>query len=91
VRDVKPRTRERAEPRRLAGLRAAAKTNAERFARFREVQQRVAAVSIGPLTERELFLVGVGLYWAEGSKSKTYAIRERIAFINSDPTMITAL
>jgi transcriptional regulator with XRE-family HTH domain len=90
VRDVKPRTRERAELRRLAGLRAAAKTNAERFARFREVQQRVAAVSIGPLTERELFLVGVGLYWAEGSKSKTYAIRERIAFINSDPTMITA-
>lgn len=40
------------------------------------------------MSERELFLVGVGLYWAEGSKSKTYSRRERVTFVNSDPDMI---
>lgn len=45
-------------------------------------------VSVGELTERELFLAGVALYWAEGSKDKPYARRERVAFVNSDPSMI---
>ena len=35
-------------------------------------------------------MIGVGLYWAEGSKSKPYDRRERITFRNSDPTMIGA-
>ncbi|WP_324290174.1 hypothetical protein [Streptomyces antarcticus] len=47
-----------------------------------------ASEEIGLLTKRELFLVGVGLYWAEGSKSKAYALRERVIFVNSDSTMI---
>jgi transcriptional regulator with XRE-family HTH domain len=78
VNDVRPRSRDRAAKRRADGLRAAAKTNASRYSRFREVQQRLAAAAIGPLTERDLFLLGVGLFWAEGSKSKPYAIRDRI-------------
>lgn len=41
------------------------------------------------MTDRELFLVGVGLYWAEGSKNKPYRRQERITFVNSDPDMIT--
>jgi len=40
------------------------------------------------MTDRELFLVGVGLYWAEGSKDKPYARRENVTFVNSDPGMI---
>jgi hypothetical protein len=36
-----------------------------------------------------LFLVGVALYWAEGSKDKPYDRREQLMFINSDPTVIT--
>ncbi|MDQ0787446.1 hypothetical protein QFZ63_004691 [Streptomyces sp. B3I7] len=43
---------------------------------------------IGSLTERELFLIGVGLYWAEGAKDKAYARREYVLFVNSDPGMI---
>jgi transposase-like protein len=85
---VKPRSTDRAKSRRLAGLRAAAKTNAARNARFREVQVRLASTAIGPLSDRELFLVGVALYWAEGSKSKPYSTRDRITFTNSDPTVI---
>ncbi|KKS97935.1 MAG: hypothetical protein UV73_C0004G0077 [Candidatus Gottesmanbacteria bacterium GW2011_GWA2_43_14] len=38
---------------------------------------------IGNLTKRELFLTGVGLYWAEGFKKD-----RRLGFANSDPKMI---
>lgn len=47
-----------------------------------------AGNEIGRLTDRELFLVGVGLYWAEGTKSKPHRPGERVAFVNSDPGMI---
>jgi hypothetical protein len=30
----------------------------------------------------------VALYWAQGSKDKTYARRERAIFINSDPGVV---
>ncbi|MFC9911844.1 helix-turn-helix domain-containing protein [Streptomyces sp. NPDC127197] len=43
---------------------------------------------IGELTDRELFMAGVALYWAEGSKSKPYDRRERAIFVNSDPGVI---
>lgn len=47
-----------------------------------------ASTQIGPLTDRELFMVGVALYWAEGTKDKTYARRERATFVNSDADVI---
>ncbi|MEU6366134.1 hypothetical protein ABZ876_10315 [Streptomyces sp. NPDC046931] len=50
-----------------------------KFAAFRE---------IAALTDRELFLAGVALYWAEGSKSKPYDRRERAIFVNSDPGVV---
>ncbi|MEU3516387.1 hypothetical protein ABZ770_14045 [Streptomyces sp. NPDC006654] len=43
---------------------------------------------IGEMTDRELFMAGVALYWAEGSKSKPYDRRERVVFVNSDPGVI---
>ncbi|MFB7616393.1 hypothetical protein [Kitasatospora sp. NPDC056181] len=47
-----------------------------------------ARAEVGPMSDRELFLVGVALYWAEGAKDKEYARRERVRFINSDPQVI---
>jgi hypothetical protein len=47
-----------------------------------------AARAVGPLADRELFLVGLALYWAEGTKSKPWAIRDRVTFVNSDPCVI---
>ncbi len=38
---------------------------------------------VGKLTKRELFLVGVALYWAEGFKKD-----KQVGFANSDPTMV---
>ncbi|MFJ9853378.1 hypothetical protein [Streptomyces sp. NPDC101150] len=47
-----------------------------------------AAEKIGELSERELLIAGAALYWAEGSKDKPYARRERVIFVNSDPGAI---
>jgi hypothetical protein len=54
----------------------------------RRLTKDAARESIGGLSDRELFLVGVGLYWAEGGKDKPYERRERVVFVNSDPGMI---
>jgi hypothetical protein len=47
-----------------------------------------ARQEIGTLTERELLMAGIALYWAEGSKSKPYDRRERAVFVNSDADVI---
>ncbi|APY87873.1 hypothetical protein DCW30_08805 [Streptomyces alfalfae] len=65
----------------LAELRAAQE-------REREAQKEAATRAVGRLSERELFLAGVVLYWAEGTKSKTYRRSEALQFINSDPDVI---
>lgn len=88
VRDIRVPNRERAEGRRLGALRASARKRAAQSDRKRELERSVATASIGPLTDRELFIAGVALYWAEGSKSKPYDRRERITFINSDAGVI---
>ncbi|MEV4446518.1 MULTISPECIES: hypothetical protein [Streptomyces] len=54
----------------------------------RQKTKAAAAAEIGTLSDRELFLVGVGMYWAEGSKDKPYDRRENVTFVNSDPGMI---
>ncbi|MFB6436938.1 hypothetical protein ACFCVY_09155 [Streptomyces sp. NPDC056411] len=61
-----------------------------REARDRAIQQirSEATAQIGEITDRELFLTGIGLYWSEGSKSKPHRRSERVTFINSDPGMI---
>ncbi|MEU3888089.1 hypothetical protein [Streptomyces sp. NPDC029041] len=54
----------------------------------RQRTKEAAKQAVGALSPRELFLVGVGLYWAEGGKDKPYARRENVCFVNSDPGMI---
>ncbi|MFJ4281752.1 hypothetical protein [Streptomyces massasporeus] len=54
----------------------------------RQHTKEVAKQAVGTLSPRELFLVGVGLYWAEGGKDKPYDRRENVCFVNSDPGMI---
>ncbi|MDJ0380587.1 hypothetical protein [Streptomyces sp. G-G2] len=64
----------------------------ERTLQIREEERlqvkRAASDEIGTLSDRELFLAGVALYWAEGSKDKPHARRERVVLINSDPDVI---
>ncbi|EST32590.1 hypothetical protein N566_20010 [Streptomycetaceae bacterium MP113-05] len=57
-----------------------------------EERQRTKAAArheVRDLSDRELFLTGIALYWAEVTKDKPHARRERVAFINSDPGVIT--
>lgn len=54
----------------------------------RTQQKAVAYAAVGAVSDRELMLLGVALYWAEGVKDKPYQRRELINFINSDPGMI---
>ncbi|GHF77992.1 helix-turn-helix domain-containing protein [Streptomyces griseosporeus] len=56
--------------------------------REREALKKAAAAAIGELSARELFIVGVALYWAEGAKDKPYRRTEVLNFINSDPNVI---
>ncbi|MFF5886319.1 hypothetical protein [Streptomyces sp. NPDC012589] len=88
VRDLpKPeRKRSRAEAAAIArrGWEAKQRVRDEERRRTKEDARR----AVGDLTPRELFLVGVGLYWAEGTKDKPYDRRESVTFVNSDPDMI---
>ena len=48
----------------------------------------LAEKDIKSISNRELWLIGIALYWAEGSKEKEYRTTSRTAFSNSDPKMI---
>ncbi|MDO8584776.1 MAG: hypothetical protein Q7R85_01500 [bacterium] len=67
--------------------RGAAIRHANRLATISRIHAE-AAKDIINISERELFLIGVALYWAEGAKEKDYQPGSRIAFSNSDPRMI---
>ncbi len=54
----------------------------------RAAAREAAAAAIGELTEREILIAGAIAYWCEGSKSKPYRRSDRVAFMNSDPSLI---
>ena len=61
--------------------------HAEVQAKKRETIGRCAE-EIGDITTRELLLVGIALYWAEGSKGNLTSVVE---FVNADPAMIALM
>ncbi|MFJ9023706.1 hypothetical protein ACIRPU_27610 [Streptomyces sp. NPDC102259] len=88
VRDLpKPERRDPVEQARLANRM---RWDHELAVRDEERQRTKAAATaqIGELSGRDLFMAGVALYWAEGSKDKPYARRENVIFVNSDPGVI---
>ncbi|MEV7674399.1 MULTISPECIES: helix-turn-helix domain-containing protein [unclassified Streptomyces] len=89
VRDLpKPEPRYTEEERRARMNAGLARLRATQDEERRETKRR-AHESVGALSDRELFIAGVTLYWAEGAKDKTYRRREVLQFINSDPNVIT--
>ncbi len=64
--------------------RLARRSHLEKVSRVKKLLKDANA-EIKPLSDQELFLTGLALYWAEGFKS----IKEgRLGFCNSDPRMI---
>ena len=64
--------------------------DARRNARLRELEEHImkGRDHVGPLSARELWLIGTALYWAEGSKQRDSSLSTGVIFGNSDSEMI---
>lgn len=82
------RQKQRLTAKKLAGMKRGweARHN-NRIKLAAEIKER-AKKEIGKLSCRELWLIGVALYWAEGSKEKEYRPGSATQFGNYDPLMI---
>lgn len=72
---------------RLASLRGGQAKKKQRIEKQKNIFSE-ARSEIGLLSKKELFLMGVIMYWAEGSKEKEYNPGSPLRFANSDPYMI---
>ena len=50
--------------------------------------KKSARRDVRKISERELWLIGIALYWAEGTKQKEHSTGKGVLFNNSDPAMI---
>ena len=87
VRLAKRQEQKLTERRRAAQLKGAAVRRQQRIERTTILVERARA-EIGRLSKRELRFIGLALYWAEGSKEKTYAGAGGVDFSNTDWRMI---
>jgi len=71
----------------IASLRSVIKiTEKKRRKRLNDIEnfRKMGIEDVGKLSERDIFVIGLGLYWGEGYKKGT----EELGFTNSDPKMI---
>jgi len=68
-----------------SALRGAQKRREQKIIITNEIKNR-AIKEVGKISKRELWLIGVALYWAEGHKEKSKGSLVRLG--NSDPKMI---
>lgn len=71
----------------LAARRGGEAVKLKRIEQTKHIVSR-AETEVGAVTSRELWLAGVMLYWAEGTKDKEYKPGTAVIFSNSDPAMI---
>lgn len=70
-----------------ASRRGAQKKKEQRIAITKHIQEK-AIKDIKKITRKDLWLMGIMLYWAEGSKQKSYNPSVMVQFANSDAYMI---
>lgn len=70
-----------------AGRRGGLAKKNQRIQKTYNIIQK-AEGEIGSISERELWLIGTTLYWAEGSKEKEWKPGSPVSFINMDKNMI---
>lgn len=73
--------------RREGALRGAARRREIRLQQIHDLTQD-ARVRVGKISARELWLIAVALYWAEGSKQSDHNVSTGIMLGNSDPRML---
>lgn len=80
------RQKQKLTKKKLAGaLRGAEAKRAQRIAITEEIKKR-ARKEIGELSKRDLWMVGIALYWGEGHKEKSRGSLVKVD--NSDPILI---
>ncbi len=80
--------KQRITEKRIAGQKKAAQAKRHKRTRSQDAIWTEAEREIGTLSKRELWLIGIALYWAEGSKEKEWKPGTGMKFSNSDPRMI---
>ena len=81
------------QPQKLTALKRMAQQKAVVAVRAGRLRRTRAAMEqgqreIGGLSQRDLWVLGVALYWAEGTKQKPHNIAQRVVLTNSDPEMV---
>lgn len=71
-----------------AALRGALSRKKQRIELVQKIKKDAVKDVGSDISQRELWLIGTALYWAEGSKEKEEKPGLGISFINSDPFMI---
>ena len=72
-------------------MRAQKRASLARKIKREETQQEIyseAESEVDSISLKNLWFTGVALYWAEGSKEKSYRPGQGVSFSNSDPDMI---
>lgn len=82
------RQRQRLTRKKLKAARYGAQIRKERRIAITRALREQSVAEIEKVTGRELWLMGLMLYWAEGSKEKDYNVSQGMIFSNSDPSMI---
>ena len=70
-----------------AAMRGAAKRREQRLDAI-QLCKRLAKEELGRIKNKELWLAGIMLYWAEGSKQKENNVSQSVKFSNSDAEMV---
>ncbi len=71
----------------VSALRGAQKRKEIRIKSSNEIKTKSAG-DVGALTSRELWLIGIALYWAEGAKQHENNVSQGVNFTNSDPNLL---
>ncbi len=73
--------------RRLNSWKAGGAARRSKRIQEEENEYQKAHISVGKLSDREVFLIAASLYWAEGAKQRN-VISQRVAISNSDPGIL---
>jgi len=79
---------QRLTEKRLIAARKGAQIRKQQRLQITQQIKEEAFKELGEISDRELWLTGIILYWAEGSKAKEHNISQGVIFSNSDPYMI---
>lgn len=89
--NLSKKQKQRITKERLAGSRRGGEAKRKQRVEKQESIILKSKSEISNISERELFLIGVILYWAEGAKEKEYRAGSPFEFSNMDPKMIQIL